>query len=150
MPLRIAHTVIIIVARMSGIMGEIIGTIPVRQTAGVQAKEGIVRKEKRPVDRKPAANSGSPALMVGIGRYGMRGRRRGKHIHDEPFVPAADLHIHRPAVRRRPVPVQHVPLLPIPVPLNLLPNRVDAGADISLIGLVKICRCRKQPLNQKR
>ena len=93
-----------------------------------------------------------PSVMINGGRYSMRGRSSGKDIHNHTFVIAMYGEIHFPAVRRTPMPVEHIlPAFPIPVPVYVAPDTVDALDDrfFFLISVYIILVYGKETLNEE-
>ena len=82
----------------------------------------------------------------------MRWRGDGQQINDGTFVGAAHLHVQRPLVVRRPVPVKKIPVVAaVPIPFYRFPklrNALGNGLLVSIC-LVKVLPCSQQSLHQK-
>ena len=90
---------------------------------GEEERPAVGRPERQPRCRNSSravreVRAARPAAMVDLRVDRMRRRGRREHIGDQAFVPAADRMVHRPFVRRAPVPVEHVGALRVPVPLD--------------------------------
>src|SRR5690606_15671102 len=80
-------------------------------------------------------STGSPTLMIYFRIYRMSGRSRGQDINYKRFIPSLDLKIFLKSKIRRPMPVEHIFSLCIPIPFHGLPKCRNA--------IYNICFCPK-------
>ena len=84
--------------------------------------------------RHDVPSSRPPLVVCGIGD-GKRRRSGSEQIGNQGFVVPPDLKIHLPLVIRRPMPIQHVFTLGVPIPFYPLPQHIRLLRQDLLLGI---------------